>query len=173
MILCDYAACEFLATDRADGWNFCPSHYREHLTGRPASKKQASPSKRSCAVEGCPNPYCARGYCGKHYKAAVCHGDPLATAQRRPPEAVHLSLGITYRQLDHWVRAGYLKPEREQEGSGYWRHWPEEERRVGREMGQLVQAGLIPAVAHRIARDHGTRRVLAVLDPQLLEQVAS
>jgi hypothetical protein len=61
--------------------------------------------------------------------------------------------GLTYRQLDHWCRVGYLKvPGR---GHGFRREWPDEEVRVATVMTRLVQAGLSPAVAHDVARQGG------------------
>lgn len=60
--------------------------------------------------------------------------------------------GLTYRQMDYWVRQGYLRPIDPSPGSGSHRRWPEEERAVARRMIRLVDAGLVPAVAHRVAR---------------------
>jgi hypothetical protein len=80
--------------------------------------------------------------------------------------------GITYRQLDHWSTVGYLRPiflggENHDipagPGSGHWRDWPAEELRGAREMGRLTAAGLIPEVAHRVARSYRTGRVLHAL----------
>ena len=74
-------------------------------------------------------------------------------------------LGISYRQLDYAVRAGYLKPERHWKGrswgSGSPRVWPEEEIRVARLMGRLITAGLSLETAHAIARSGESRRELA------------
>ncbi len=60
--------------------------------------------------------------------------------------------GVTYRQLDHWVRRGFLHPRNPNPGSGYTTVWPAEELRVAARMGRLVKAGLVLDVAHRIAR---------------------
>jgi DNA-binding transcriptional MerR regulator len=74
--------------------------------------------------------------------------------------------GITYRQLDHWVRRGYLRPEhvgknRYGSSSGYSRYWTREELDVARVMGRLTAAGLTPTAAHRIARSGEPRAELA------------
>ena len=69
-------------------------------------------------------------------------------------------LGITYRQLDSWVRRGYLRPERKtvrggkyHDGSGAPRRWPATELEVARRMGRLVAAGLRPERAAGFARN--------------------
>jgi hypothetical protein len=60
--------------------------------------------------------------------------------------------GVTYRQIDHWARRGFLRPEQPVPGSGFVREWPETELRVAEAMGRLVRAGLPPALAERVAR---------------------
>lgn len=60
--------------------------------------------------------------------------------------------GITFRQCDHWVRRGYLRPDGAALGSGRPRRWPRAEVDVARAMARLVRIGLTPAAAHRIAR---------------------
>jgi hypothetical protein len=66
-------------------------------------------------------------------------------------------LGITYRMLDYWCRAGYLNPGRAERGrfrsSGSPRVWTAEELRVARLMGRLVGASLSPEVAAIVARN--------------------
>ena len=61
-------------------------------------------------------------------------------------------LGITYRQLDWWVRLGLLKP-LHIGGSGINREWTRAELDVARLMGRLVAAGMKPALAERLARE--------------------
>ena len=73
--------------------------------------------------------------------------------------------GVTYRQLDYWVRVGYLHPDHDvpqwratsedYRGTGYARSWPTSEIRVARLMARLVAVGLPPAVAHQVARHGG------------------
>lgn len=72
-------------------------------------------------------------------------------AERTPAPEIR---GATYRQIDYWARAGYLRLGRERGGTGpgYWRIWPEEETRVARLMARLTAAGFSPAMAHKVAR---------------------
>jgi DNA-binding transcriptional MerR regulator len=60
------------------------------------------------------------------------------------------SMNISYRQLDHWCKEGYLKPEG---GNGTQRVWPEGEIRVGRMMSHLVAIGIKPEKAAVYARE--------------------
>jgi len=87
-------------------------------------------------------------------------------------ETVARQCGITYRQLDHWTRNGYLRPvplggegraEPAESSSGHWRDWPAEELRIAREMGLLVKAGLTAEAACAVARHHRTGRVLRAI----------
>lgn len=59
---------------------------------------------------------------------------------------------ITYRQLDHWVRKGWLRPDVDDVGSGYRRTFPPAELDVARVMGALTAAGMTPRAAERVAR---------------------
>lgn len=61
--------------------------------------------------------------------------------------------GITYRQLDYWARMGYLRPTGNGRGSGYWRKWPYEERRIAVVMARLVNAGVAVPVSASAARE--------------------
>lgn len=69
--------------------------------------------------------------------------------------------GATARQLDHWVRVGYLRPEG-QGGTGNAYDWPQAEVRAAVVMARLVEAGLTPAGAARAARD-GCRELAEVI----------
>lgn len=60
--------------------------------------------------------------------------------------------GLTSRQLDHWTRAGYLRPENPDCGTGHARRWPYAELKVARVMARLAKAGLTVEAAHRVAR---------------------
>ena len=68
--------------------------------------------------------------------------------------------GMTYRQIDHAVRLGLLKP-LHVGGSGNPREWTRAELRVARVMGRLVAAGVKPAVAAAVARSHDCRCEIA------------
>ncbi len=69
---------------------------------------------------------------------------------KRLPAGVE-GVPATYRQIDHWVRAGYLHPQHSR-GTGNPREWTREEMRVLRVMARLVKAGLQPAAAAKAAR---------------------
>lgn len=60
--------------------------------------------------------------------------------------------GITYRQLDHWTRIGYLRPDNGSPGSGNSRRYPATEADVADLMARLVGIGMAPKQAHTIAR---------------------
>lgn len=60
--------------------------------------------------------------------------------------------GISYRQLDHWVDRGYLRPANQVTGTGNFRRFTADEMRVAVTMARLVAAGLTVAAAHRVAR---------------------
>lgn len=59
---------------------------------------------------------------------------------------------VSYRQLDHWVRCGYLKPVEAYPGSGHVRSWPHDELDVVQRMIWLVNCGFKPASAAGLAR---------------------
>jgi Bacterial RNA polymerase, alpha chain C terminal domain len=65
--------------------------------------------------------------------------------------------GISFRQLDHWTRCGYLMPGREWRGrhwgSGSNRTWPAGEMEIARRMGRLTAAGILPRLAASFARN--------------------
>lgn len=61
--------------------------------------------------------------------------------------------GITYRQLDYWVRQGYLHPrDRRKEGSGHPRDFSTGELAVAARMARLVDRGFNVKAAATIAR---------------------
>lgn len=86
----------------------------------------------------------------RHRKAGTLEQFPV-TLNQDTGEGAPLD-GITYRQLDFWVRRGYLHPDHEAPGSGGNRRWTEQECHVARLMGRLVAAGFTPEGAHRVAR---------------------
>ena len=63
-----------------------------------------------------------------------------------------MSAGMTYRQLDHWTRRGYLRADEPTPGSGHRRTWPPREVEVARTMARLVAAGMSPRQASEVAR---------------------
>lgn len=66
--------------------------------------------------------------------------------------------GATQRQIDFWVRQGYLLPGQQPPGSGVAREWPEVEIRVAQLMARLVFGGFTPADASVLARQVLRRR---------------
>lgn len=64
---------------------------------------------------------------------------------------VTAAAGITYRQLDHWCRKGYLRTANDT-GSGSQRAFTRTELDVARLMGVLVAVGVHPAAAETVAR---------------------
>ena len=58
---------------------------------------------------------------------------------------------ITYRQLDYWVRQGWLNPHHNG-GSGTSRDFTGDEYTVAIRMARLVNRGFTPAAAARVAR---------------------
>lgn len=77
--------------------------------------------------------------------------------------------GASYRQIDHWCRAGYLRPTNPDAGSGTARTFPPIELAVAARMVRLIRAGLTPAAAARVARgNHDLAPGVRVLldDPQ-------
>ena len=82
--------------------------------------------------------------------------------------------GLTYRQIDYAVKAGYLRPGRQWRGrkwgSGSPRIWPTAELEVARTMGRLTAAGLPLKTAHVVARSGESRAEIA---PGVWIEVAS
>jgi hypothetical protein len=86
----------------------------------------------------------------------------------RQPVVAELA-GVSYKQLDYWVRCDWLHPTNNNlgrhgsaPGSGYSRLWPASEVDVARIMGLLVRAGLAVHVAGDVARvcvERGDERV--------------
>jgi hypothetical protein len=116
-------------------------------------------TRRTCTVPGCQRPHWAHGYCNLHGLRVQRHGNPGPVDSihddPQPLDPARLG-GITYRQIDHWARVGYLHPQqRHGAGSGRWRHWPDDEAEVAYRMVRLVTAGIPPALAATIARADG------------------
>jgi hypothetical protein len=73
---------------------------------------------------------------------------------------------ITYRQLDNWVRLGWLKPDGGG-GTGRPREFPVSEAIIACRMAELVVAGLRPDRAAVVARGgrEATEKLLAAIAP--------
>jgi len=82
--------------------------------------------------------------------------------------AAMLAEGVSYRQVDNWVRRGFLHPEitsTKNGGRDVWT-WPPAEQLVVVKMARLVAAGLRPEAAERVARSPSGMPV--VLGPQIV-----
>jgi hypothetical protein len=89
------------------------------------------------------------------------HGDEVELAGLLEPDpvddfrltTVELAdhAGITYRQLNYWCRKGWLDPIGGQ-GTGNKAAWPLSEAFVAVRMATLVNIGMSPAMAARMAR---------------------
>lgn len=62
------------------------------------------------------------------------------------------ALGVSYRQLDYWIRFGYIEAENPTPGSGRRRVVAPEELLVAERMARLVAGGMAVAVAAIVAR---------------------
>lgn len=69
-------------------------------------------------------------------------------------EVVNAVDGLSYRQLDHWVRKGYITPEVAAGGSGTRRRWSQTQ--VDHLRAAMSSLGLVDERKHEL-----TRRVLA------------
>jgi len=68
-------------------------------------------------------------------------------------QEVCAAAGVTYRQLDHWARLGWLQPEpRIETGSGNNREWSDTEVQVVKAIARLLEAGFTPRAAMETAR---------------------
>ncbi len=71
--------------------------------------------------------------------------------------------GLTFRQVDHWCRQGYLKPlNREVESQGFRREFPSSELRVALMMRDLMACGFSVAAAAKLAR--GDKELIMKID---------
>ncbi len=119
--------------------------------------------RQPCAECGKRNYLAARGLCSHCYKrnrrAGTLANFPTLKNRQRGSAPVFGQgspiPGLTYRQVDYWVRRGYLRPEHATDGSGSVREWPAEELAVGERMGRLVAAGMAPVAAAVAARHDG------------------
>lgn len=66
-----------------------------------------------------------------------------------------MGAGLTYRQVHHWTRMGWLVPEEQRPGPGVRLLYPPSEVEVAARMLRLVRAGLVPVAAHRAVREGG------------------
>jgi len=90
-------------------------------------------------------------------------------------EQVATTAKITYRQLDHWVRRGYLEPawvtNRTGNGRGTGREWTATEAPIACLMGRLTRGGLAPATAAAVARSAQAGQTRFVIAPGIVIEV--
>lgn len=70
--------------------------------------------------------------------------------------------GVTYRQVDHWTRQGWIRSESGPGGSGHQREYSPAEVRAATWMARLTRAGFAPSAASRIVRGDKQLRMLAL-----------
>jgi MerR HTH family regulatory protein len=81
---------------------------------------------------------------------------------------LHRRTGATYRQVDYWMRKGFIVPVKPAEGSGVALFYPESEVRVARAIRDYMKLGCEKyvqelSVAVRNA-ERGTQRVAVAID---------
>jgi hypothetical protein len=137
---------------------------REFRTGDPCLECGRKPARR--ALRGLDSACYAR-----HRRAGTLDAYPLLGDGRPKLRTGPLGDvdGLTYRQLDYWIRAGYLLPNDAGAGAGSRRSWSDSERAVAVMMARLVAAGLTLEAAHRVARAGGRLE----LAPGVTVEVAS
>lgn len=118
---------------------------------------------RACASCATVGQIMARRLCSACYRRHRRNGtiEQYPAQDPRRPGVAADPPGMSYRQLDYWVRRGYLRPGNADAGSGSTRQWPAEELRVAALMARLVDAGLQPATACVVARANRNRYELA------------
>ena len=82
-----------------------------------------------CAVPGCTSVITGRGLCRKHYIAARNRGElpPIVEPPGERTSALTARLGITSRQLDHWLSEGWTDVRGIDVGSGKYRRFTPDE----------------------------------------------
>lgn len=66
-----------------------------------------------------------------------------------------VALGLTYRQVNHWCRQGWLTPDNPWCGSGQRMTFPPKQAEVAVAMGRLAKAGVVASAAHRAVCNEG------------------
>lgn len=108
-------------------------------------------TKRTCKVAGCNNKHSGRGVCITHYRRQHLP-EVAAVIEPSPLDRTPMRVGLSYRQLDHWTRRGYLIAENPDCGSGRDRTYAESEIAIAARMKELVDRGYTVAAAARVAR---------------------
>jgi hypothetical protein len=109
---------------------------------------------RLCSTGGCGRVAKQRGLCARCYRERARAGTlPPAESYSGPTLPDLAAIGVTYRQLDYWVRTGRIRVDEPTPGSGQRRTWPDGELEVAARIGRLLKAGLSLAEAAHVARN--------------------
>lgn len=95
---------------------------------------------------------CNRGHAGDLDDPPTCPACALIQRGHIIAADVARQAGITPRQLDHWVRMEWARPDWVLPGSGHRRTFHPSEAVVIKAMGALTSAGLNLPEAHALAR---------------------
>lgn len=111
---------------------------------------------RECSQD-CGRKAAQRGLCRPCYDVRATAGAlPAVEAYGQRTLPILWTLGITYRQLDHWTTRGWISADDTHPGSGKRRTWADDELAVAARMARLVRAGFTVAKAAEIAREDTT-----------------
>ena len=99
---------------------------------------------------------------------ARANNDTSAGQRRKSPIMARIEdkVGVSYRQLHHWTQLGYINADNE----GFRYRYSDEELRVARIIGALVNIGFRPRAAAGLARtlaDDGKGGTLTLSDGKL------
>lgn len=108
-------------------------------------------SAHLCSETDCTRRAAQRGLCRPCYDVRAHAGTlPAAESYSGPTLPDLAEIGVSYRQLDHWVRRGWIRAATP--GTGHRRTWTDDELAVAARMVKLIAAGFTVAKAAEIAR---------------------
>jgi hypothetical protein len=108
---------------------------------------------RPCSSPDCTRRAAQRGLCRPCYDTRASAGTLPAAESYGAPTLPDLGvLGLSYRQLDHWTRKGWVRADDPTPGSGKRRTWDDHELAIAARMVRLIDAGFVVGKAAEIAR---------------------